>query len=327
MEWEPARADSRQSNGAEPGRVPVIDLRTDGPEALADALISSSCAFVEGHGIASDLFARMTEVSRAFFALPREEKEVVRWPGEGVWHGWMPDGGATDLTDDATPDLVEWYQVNDLGHFALWPERPAGLHAIWAEYYAACRALACRLMTMLATALDLPSEQLPAWTDHQWANLAVNHYPPLREAPRPGQLRLSPHTDECGITILTANNAPGGLEVRIPGSNAWTPITFGPDTFLVQVGDLLARWTNRLIHANVHRVVPPAPELAASPVAARDTLVFFHMPSLDTVVVPAPSCVAATGGTALAPLHCGTHVHRRQETYVSAVPVNIDVPV
>jgi isopenicillin N synthase-like dioxygenase len=305
-------------------RIPVIDLKVATAEEFVGALRESSCVFVVGHGIEPDLRRRMDEVSRAFFQRPRAAKELVRWPGEGVWHGWMPDGGSSELAADAAPDLVEWYQVNDLDRFTLWPDEPDQLRDIWTAYYRSCAALASTLMSMIAEVLDLPAHELPSWTNHQFANLAVNHYPPLASPPRPKQVRLSTHTDECGLTLLTANNAPGGLEVRLPGTGRWTPVVFPPDAYLVQVGDLLARWTNRLIRANVHRVVNPPLELMGDQATERNTLVFFHLPSLDSKVVPAPSCVAKTGGTALPTLNTYEFILKRQKAYVADVPISVD---
>jgi isopenicillin N synthase-like dioxygenase len=307
--------------------IPTVDLATATAEEFTDQLIAGSCVFVVGHGIDQRLRSEMNRVSREFFSLPSEVKSQVRWPGTGVWHGWMPDGGATDLAPTATPDLVEWYQVNEVDDFSLWPDEPAEMRIVWSDYYRACRSLASRLVSMIASALELPLEDLPAWTDEQFANLAVNHYPPLRVPPRAGQVRLSTHTDECGLTILTANDAPGGLEVRIPGTGVWTPVQFPENSYLIQAGDLLARWTNRVVRANVHRVVNPPLELIGDAGTERNTLVFFHLPSLDTQVVPAPSCVARTGGHALPALDAFEFVISRQKTYVADVPINVDVEV
>ena len=53
----------------------------------------------------------------------------------------------------------------------------------------------------------------PAWQDGQYSNLVANHYPAQTVAPKPGQVRVNPHTDHGGITILQVDDAPGGLEV------------------------------------------------------------------------------------------------------------------
>ncbi|MCU1455056.1 MAG: 2OG-Fe(II) oxygenase [Acidimicrobiales bacterium] len=304
--------------------IPVVDLRTASSGEVADVLVDASCMLIVGHGVSADLRQRMTDVSIEFFDLPTPEKERVRWDGLGVWNGWQPDGAADpDKLGATAPNLVEWYMAHELEQFDRWPARPTAMRDVWSEYYAAMAGVASRIMRLLAEAFDLPAEEVAAWTDHQFANLCVNHYPPQAVAPEPGQVRLSPHTDESAITILTAQEAPGGLEVRMRGRGRWTPVTIPPDAFLVQAADLLDRWTNRLVRASIHRVVNPERDVAAT--AQRDTLVYFHFPALDTVVAPAPSCVAATSSTPhYEPVVALDHVMQRQEKYAGPPDSDLD---
>ena len=65
-------------------------------------------------------------------------------------------------------------------------------------------------------------------------NLLLN-FPDLR--PEPGQLRIRQHTDRGGLTLLWADQAPGGLEVMLPRSREWVPVLIPADAFLVQAGD------------------------------------------------------------------------------------------
>jgi isopenicillin N synthase-like dioxygenase len=293
--------------------VPVVDLDAPGAAtALTDTLASASFAFVTNHGVDLDLRRRMHAVSREFFGLPRDDKAKVRWPGTGYWHGWQPVyEGAEDITGTRVPDLVERFEVQELDTYSLWPEQPADFVAVWTEYYRSCAALSSRLMTMMAESLDLPRQELAAWTDGQFANLVANNYPAQPEPPQEGQVRVGSHTDRGGFTLLWADQAPGGLEVKVTGSNSWTPVAFPPDVFLVQAGDLLARWTNNVIRANVHRVVNPPREVAAA--SQRTALVYFHYPTLEATITPAPSCVG--DGKALPSVLAGEHLLRRQEQF------------
>lgn len=297
----------------------------DGP-GLAAALEAASCAFVTGHGVPAARRERVTAVSRAFFHLPRATKALVEWPGTRPWAGWQPVHEWTqDVSGTPVPDLVERFEVRlpmpDDGdvdgvdraawsrEFALWPAEPAAMASVWTDFYADMAALASRLMGLVAAAYGLPENELGAWTDRQFSNLVANWYPPLPEAPPAGTVRQHAHTDIGGLTLLWADDAPGGLEVLFPGERDWTPVAVPPDAFLIQAGDLLARWTNHRIRANVHRVVnPPAPVAAA---AERMSLVFFHHPDLAVDVRPAPSCLRP-GQRETRPVNARTHVLRRQ---------------
>jgi isopenicillin N synthase-like dioxygenase len=293
--------------------VPVVDL--SGATAGADLVRSlevASSALIVGHGIDLGLRAEVVARSREFFALPRDVKERVRWPGTGPWFGWQPVyEGAAELIGTRVPDLVERFEVHEVDDFTMWPAEVAGFREAWLAYYFSCATLASRLVRLVAAELDLPEEALVDWTDRQFANLVANHYLPQPEPPLPGQTRVGAHSDRGGVTILAADEAPGGLEVRL-GGREWVPVVIPPDAYVLQVGDLFSRWTNRRLPANVHRVVNPPREVAAT--ASRLALVYFHYPALDTVVTPAPSCVTADR-PALPALVCGEHLLARQEAY------------
>ena len=293
--------------------VPVVDLESsDAGGALVDALRSHASALLVNHGVDPALRRRVVDLSRAFFALPEAEKEAVRWDGTGPWSGWQPVyAGAPELTGDRVPDLVERFECQQLDTFDRWPVEPEGFADAWTAYYDAAGALASRLVVLSADELDLPRADLPAWTAGQFANLVANHYLPQPEPPLPGQTRVGAHTDRGGITILAADEAPGGLEVR-PTGRGWTPVVIPDDAYVIQVGDLFSRWTNRRVPANLHRVVNPPREVAAT--ASRLALVYFHYPALDTVVAPAPSCVDAEH-PAIEPIGAGDHLLRRQDAF------------
>lgn len=310
--------------------VPAIDLATEPPTAFVDALRASSCVFITGHGVPGDLVAEMVGVSTAFFDLPRTRKLPTRWPGDGLWRGWQPVyEGAPELTGGRAPDLLERFEVALSGPrdetpagltasaatFPLWPAEPASFTPVWTRYYAALGNLANRLMTSIIDALALPAEVAAAWTDEHYANLVTINYIAQEAPPEPGQLRIRQHTDRGGLTLLWADQSPGGLEVMLPHSREWVPVQIPADAFLVQAGDLLARWTSHAIKPNIHRVVNPPAEVAAT--SRRISVPYFHYPRLDLLVEAAPSCLGA-GRRAARPVIAGEHAFSRQEDYKDA---------
>jgi len=296
--------------------VPVVDLATANADELTQAFIDWSCVLISGHGIPDDLQQEMADVSAEFFDLPEQEKDKVRFPGHGVWEGWVPVyRGDRDIVEPGVvPDLVETFEVKDFESFGLWPEQPARMRSVWLECFQSFRDLSSRVIDMIATALDLPGEDVPDWTERPVCELSVNNYPPRNEAPQPGQVRLSPHTDENGMGLLTARDDPGGLQVRRPHAREddWTPVVLRPGLVFIQPGDLMARWTNRVIHANEHRVLYPPGARAQIP--RRQSIVFFQYPSWEATVTPAPSCVARTSEI-LPPVRVKEHFLRSQKAY------------
>jgi isopenicillin N synthase-like dioxygenase len=310
-----------------PPAVPWVDVGgTEGSHLgpavaseLTRALMESSCAFVSGHGVPDAVLAELVTVSRAFFDLSLEEKARVRWPGVGYWKGWQPLSEAEVAIDGRGPELLERFEVQmtagtgssdeDLWErsagFALWPEAPAGFRLAWARYYASLARFSGLVMTAIASTLDLPASGLSAWCEEQHGNLVVNNYLAQDLPPEPGEIRQRAHTDIGGLTVLWADEAPGGLEVRMPGTPGWTAVSFPRGALLIQAGDLLARWTNNVVRANIHRVVNPPAEVATT--SRRTSVVYFHYPRLDTLVVPALSCVSPDR-PALAPIEAGSHL-------------------
>jgi isopenicillin N synthase-like dioxygenase len=291
--------------------VPVVDLATANADELTQILIDWSCVLISGHGIPDDLQQEMADVSAEFFDLPEQEKDKVRFPGHGVWQGWVPvyRGDRDIIQPGVVPDLVETFEVKDFETFGLWPEQPARMRSVWLAYFQSCRDLSSRVIDMIATALDLPGEDIPDWTERPFYELTVNNYPSRNEAPRPGQVRQCAHTDDGGITLLMARKDTGGLQIRRPHTpeDDWRPVVIPPGLVFIQPGDLMARWTNRVIHANHHRVLNPPG--ASAP--RRQSIVFARYPAWAATVTPAPSCVARTG-EALPPLHVGEHYLRSQ---------------
>jgi isopenicillin N synthase-like dioxygenase len=298
--------------------VPVLDLATTSAGELTQALIDWSCVLVSGHGIPDDLQQEMADVSEEFFDLPEQEKGKVRSPGQGLWQGWVPIyRGDSDLVEPGVvPDLVEWFQAHEFESFGLWPERPVRMRSVWLAAFQVYRDLSTRVIDMVATELDLPREDVPAWTERPYCGLAANNYPARDHSPLPGQVRFSPHTDEDGITLVMARKDPGGLQIRRPHTpeDDWRPVFLPPGAVFIQPGDLLARWTNRVIHANEHRVVyPPG---AGTAIPRRQSIIFYLDPARETIVTPAPNCVARTG-EALPPLHVAEYLLRGQKVLSS----------
>lgn len=72
----------------------------------------------------------------------------------------------------------------------------------------------------------------------------------------PGQLRAGAHSDYGSLTILATEDKSGGLQV-FNASGAWVDVPIARDCFIINIGDLMARWTNDTWVSTLHRVVNP----------------------------------------------------------------------
>jgi isopenicillin N synthase-like dioxygenase len=158
-----------------------------------------------------------------------------------------------------------------------WPERPAGLERAYREYFAAMDALAATLRRAIAAALGRAETYFEALFDARGSSIRVINYPPLDAGPHDGDLRAGAHRDYGFLTILRSENVAGGLEVQ-RRDGAWVAVEAPADAFVVNIGDMLAEWTNGVWVSTLHRVGVPPPGVAAP---RRQSLVFFHNPRGD----------------------------------------------
>jgi isopenicillin N synthase-like dioxygenase len=296
--------------------VPLIDLaqaRASGRDRrvvarqIDDANSQIGFLGVINHGVSPRLLEAMYAVTAEFFDLPDDEKLSVRaLPGTN--RGYMPSKSRAlaRTRGHMTPaDLVEFFSIGlpdvplddpwfrrarDLGHFHdnIWPTRPAEFRRIWQVYYSAMADLAKEVMRLFALALGLDEHWFDDKVDRPISNLFANHYPPLEQRPEPGQLRIGEHTDYGSLTLLYQRDAVGGLEVSLDGR--WIPVAPIPDSFVVNIGDLMARWTNDRWISTLHRVQNPT---LTGPASRRLSLPFFCQPNYDTVIETLPTCVTA----------------------------------
>jgi isopenicillin N synthase-like dioxygenase len=308
--------------------VPVIDLtpyqngtgKMEVARAVDRACRDIGFLVIGGHGVPPDLVARTRDTGRAFFDLPLQQKQRAARPSPAVARGYIgieeesvgrsrdPNVSAGDLNESLMigpvdpPDAA--YAAAGHPHFApnLWPASPTGLREAWTEYYRAMGGLARTLMRIFALALGHDEYFFDPLIDRHISRLRVRNYPAPAKPPLPGQIRAGAHSDYGSLTILSAEDRPGGLQV-FNADGDWVDVPILPDTFIVNIGDLMARWTNDEWVSTLHRVVNPPPEAVRS--SRRQSLVFFHNPNYDA---PVTSLVADEAK--YAPTTSGAHLAR-----------------
>jgi isopenicillin N synthase-like dioxygenase len=148
------------------------------------------------------------------------------------------------------------------------------------------------LLRVLAEALKLDRKFfIQKYAGHQSA-LQIVHYPAQKTPPLPGQLRSGAHTDYGVITILgiQEKGVPGGLQVRMK-DGSWADVIAPADSLVINIGDLMMRWTNDFWLSNVHRVVNPSTDTAME--SGRISLAFFYNPKSDVTVECIPTCLSS----------------------------------
>lgn len=310
--------------------VPMIDLaRARSSDAEFDAVArqideaNQHVGFlaVVNHGVPQTLLDDMYDVTAEFFDLPMDERLSVLG-SRHTSRGYIPPKQralARTRGIETPADLVELFSIGlpevpddpwfrraqDLGYFAAnrWPERPARFREIWESYYREMRTLAFELMQLFAVALGLEKNWFDDKVDRPISNLFANHYPPLTAVPEPGQIRVGEHTDYGSLTLLYQSDAVGGLEVLL--DDVWCPIEPIPGSFVVNIGDLMARWTNDRWISTLHRVQNPT---ISGPASRRISFPFFCQPNYDAVIETLPTCRQPGGTSRYATITAGMNV-------------------
>lgn len=305
--------------------VAVIDISRN-PDVVGRELdeVCRSVGFFQivGHGIDDAVAEGAWSAATRFFDLPAAEKMSVARPAPEHPYGFIPVEGeslAQSLGEASPPDLKEVFNIGpvtaprhdflDPDEAAvyspnLWPAALPELQPAWTAYYEAMAELTNRLMSLFARGLDLPPDYFASYLDQAPNAMRAINYPARAADPRPGQLRAGAHTDYGTLTVLR-QDAVGGLEVLGP-EDRWVGVESIPGAFVVNIGDLMARWTNDRWRSTLHRVVdPPDASLAK---ARRQSIPYFQNANWSAEIRCLPTCLAPGESAKYEPVLAGPHL-------------------
>lgn len=305
---------------------------SEASEVAADidrVLRSTGFLLVTGHGVDETVRADYFEAMRAFFALPIEAKEAIAIGRSEVHRGYVGFAaealeGALAGDDDAMgqqaagdmketldtglehgPDHPEVLRGTPLHGPNQWPELP-GFRQTVELYRSQMIEASLRMQRALAMALGLPPNFFEDQPGETMFHLRLIHYPPMDTlTPEPGQLGCGAHTDYGTLTLL-ADDGVGGLQVR-QRSGEWTDVVVPDRHLVVNLGDLMAMWTNDRWVSNPHRVVnPPGVDRYSSPLFVTPP---FHL-EIRCLVDEEPRHEPVVVGPYLLGRFDGTHAYR-----------------
>ena len=314
----------------EAGEVPVIDVAPlrDGTDsagvgaALARAATEVGFLYVRNHGVDAALVTRARRAALEFFRMPEEAK---REAGTNRFHHGYLKPGSTKMYDDARLDLKESFnwgiELDDVcagepddeagartepGTDAgnpligpnMWPAAMPELRATVYPYFEAASACAEDLLRGFALGAGLDAEHFVRLRDRPVSRGSLQYYPPQPDGAEEDQFGVAPHTDFGVLTVLCQDEI-GGLQIQ-RRDGEWVAMPPIPGTFVVNIGDLLHRWSNRRYRSTVHRVINSSGRERLSLVLAWD-------PNFETLVDPRAFC--ADGETPHdEPITCGDYL-------------------
>ncbi len=302
--------------------IPVIDLApaaaggaglADVAEKIRRAAIEVGFFYVSRHGIPEATIAAAFDASHRFFALPMERKLAVTV--DKRHRGYIRMGGAK-MYDGARPDLKESFVYGvDLGEDDpdvragrplmgpnRWPLDLPEMKQAFDRYYAEIDRVGQIVLRAVALSLGLPERFFAERYKKPLARGSLVHYPPQPPDLGAEQFGVGAHTDYGCITFVCQDDS-GGLQARNLAGE-WIEAPPIPGTLVVNIGDLLARWTNDRFRSTPHRVVNRSGR-------DRYSLAVFYDPDFDAEVAAIPSCLAPGETPRYPPTTCGAHVLSR----------------
>jgi len=277
--------------------IDTVDLTdSDAPDRLDAALRKDGFVQLVGHGLADDVADGLWSGMDEFFALPNDVKSAHVVDDAAANRGYRQRGSEAlsySLGEASPPDLFESFNsghddragTDRLIQPTPWPDAAPHFVAATHRYLAAMAAMSARLDSVFGDIVGL-ADLADRSTSGPDTMACIRYERRSDEAsPQPGQKRMGAHSDYTTFTILRADPVPG-LEILAGGTDAatrWKSVVPDPGALLLNVGDLLAIWTNDAWPSTVHRV--PLRGDGTDP-ALRRSVAYFHYPDLDVTVEP-----------------------------------------
>ncbi|EGN98192.1 hypothetical protein SERLA73DRAFT_183109 [Serpula lacrymans var. lacrymans S7.3] len=308
--------------------IPIIDLQNATSEhfslrrALAneirDACINVGFFYIKNHGIPENIIEATLSSAKNFFDLPISAKTELDIHKSSNFKGYTALLG--ENTDpENRGDLHEGFDIGweapngsqlahrDDGAMAgsnVWPDDLPGFRENLLTYYHAVVRLGQSLFPLFALALDLPETFFDDKTTKPAAILRVLHYPPQPSRELDRIIGIGAHTDYECFTILWQDQVQALQVMNAEGK--WIDATPIPGTFVLNLGDQFARWTNDVFKSTVHRAINASG-------TERYSIPLFFGSDYDVKLEPIQSCVSTENPPKYEVVTAGEYVKSRLE--------------
>jgi isopenicillin N synthase-like dioxygenase len=287
--------------------IPVIDFgpafrgEPGGLEAAAPE-VRRACEqvgffYMTDHGVPQEIIDAAFEASREFHAMPLEDKMRLKLNESNI--GYLPVNQSIQrastvhkatrpnynesffISHDRGADHPDVLAGTPLRGRNQWPLGHERMRSAMVRYFKALGGVGERMLPVLARALDMPAGYFrPFFANEAHVNLRFLHYPPQGTADDE-QFGQGPHTDNSFVTMLARQDVPG-LAVQLP-SGEWLAPPVIPGTLLVNLGNVMKRWSNDRFLSTPHGVLNDSG-------TDRYSIAFFYSPNPSAVIECLPGC-------------------------------------
>ncbi|KMT06782.1 hypothetical protein BVRB_7g159410 [Beta vulgaris subsp. vulgaris] len=238
---------------------PILDfslLSSSDPQELdklQSALSSWGCFQLVNHGIKSELLDEIREMSKQFFKLPLEEKEMYSSKGDSI-EGYGNDNAIRRENFNWNDKLHLQVFPHCKRQLQYWPEKPQTFRATLHDYSIKIELVTEVLLKAMSLSLKLEASRFSElWGDDEEDRIYAkfNFYP---RCPSSNQvIGLKAHTDGSAITILLQDDEIEGLQVLKDGQ--WFRVPIIPEALIIHAADQLEIISNGIFESPTHKVV------------------------------------------------------------------------
>ncbi|MEE3196883.1 MAG: 2-oxoglutarate and iron-dependent oxygenase domain-containing protein [Pseudomonadota bacterium] len=275
-----------------------VDHKKVGME-LCEAASTVGFFYIKNHGISQIKIKEIFDISKRFFAYEERQKSAV---SISPFHrGWLRIGAAKmygNNESDYKESFVWGLEVaKDDPDFRAgkrllapnqWPAFMPEMREKLTTYFAETQACGEKLLEAFAKGLQVPGNYFLKEINKPVSRGALIYYPPNRANRYPNQrlpkkygrffqVGSGEHTDYGTLTMLCQDQI-GGLQIK-GKSGTWVSAEPIEGTFVINIGDLLARWSNGRFESTLHRVINSSTQ-------ARYSLAMFVDPNWNATIKP-----------------------------------------
>jgi isopenicillin N synthase-like dioxygenase len=282
-----AALDRAEARHVDVSTIPVIDIADIARDSRSERAIGAEMLsaaegigffYIRNTAVPQTLIDRVLDISRRFFAAAPDAKASVT---VNAGHRGFIRVGEAKMTENAQPDLKESFiwGLDTPGEDGIppnrWPDFLPELRNVLTTFFTVGNAVGWSLLRAVATALDISPDSFVRTTDRPISRGSIIYYP--EQPPSGDRFGVSSHTDYGCLTLLYQDDT-GGLQVQ-DRHGEWLAAPPIEGSFVVNVGDLLARWSNDRFRSTPHRVINRSGR-------ARYSTALFVDPNRDTLIVP-----------------------------------------
>ncbi|XP_016888702.1 UPF0676 protein C1494.01-like isoform X2 [Cynoglossus semilaevis] len=253
-------------------------------QMLGAAFTDFGFVFLKNTGITREEVENAMAVGLKFFLQPDDMKKPFSrgtFP-VGPNHGWV-SAEAERLNPLRPGDLKESFNISSLHPDIKWPLSVSNFEKTQVSFFQRCKELSLRVLRVLAQSVGVdPDVFLNAHksigTSKNGSALRCLYYSPVNsDKVKENQVRCGEHTDYGSLTLLFQSSE--GLQV-LTHSGEFISVPCIPDAVLVNIADLMQRWTSdQFVSVCCTGLLPPAGDSST-----RQSLAFFAQPDDDALI-------------------------------------------